>query len=110
MTNRLSRAISDTAALNPDLMVDVTRRLKRRFVQQRANAKNRGISWQLSFDEWRDWWLATGHVDQRGRQRGQWVMGRPYDSGPYVLGNLLCLRAEDNVAQQNELRPGEYRR
>jgi hypothetical protein len=108
MTNRFSRLITETAALNPELMIEATRRLNRRFIQQRANAKNRGISWCLSFDQWRDWWLSTGHVDERGRERGQWVMGRPYDSGPYELGNLLCLRAEDNVSQQNELRAGEY--
>lgn len=108
MANRLSRLIDQAAELNPDLMTDVRRRLDRRFVQQRANAKNRGISWGLTFEQWRDWWLATGHVDARGRERGQWVMGRPFDSGPYELGNLLCLRAEDNVRQQNELRAGEY--
>lgn len=108
MTNRFSRIINETAALNPELMVDVTRRLKRKFLTQRTNAKNRGVAWDLSFDQWRNWWLATGHVDERGRLRGQWVMARPYDSGPYALGNLLCLRAEDNVTQQNELRAGEY--
>lgn len=108
MTNRFARVIAETAAMNPELMLDATRRLGRRFIQQRANARNRGISWSLSFEQWRDWWLATGHVDERGRLCGQWVMGRPYDSGPYELGNLLCLRAEDNVSQQNELRAGEY--
>jgi hypothetical protein len=109
MTNRLGRAIAETAALNPELMLEATRRLDLRFRQQRSNAGNRGISWQLTFEEWRDWWLATGHVDERGRCTGQWVMARPFDSGPYALGNLQCLRAEDNVSQQNELRAGEYR-
>lgn len=110
MLNRLAKVLTESADLNPELMRDVTRRLKRRFIQQRANARNRGVSWELTWDEWRDWWLATGRVDERGRMRGQWVMGRPYDSGPYAIGNLMCLRAEDNVRQQNELRAGEYTR
>jgi hypothetical protein len=108
MTNRLNRLISQAEVLNPELMLEATRGLRREFLQQRANARNRGIDWCLSFEQWRDWWLATGHVDERGRLRGQWVMARPFDSGPYEIGNLLCLRAEDNVRQQNELRAGEY--
>jgi hypothetical protein len=108
MTNRFARLISDTADLNPELMRDATRRLERRFLQQRASAKYRGVEFRLSFEQWRDWWLATGHVDERGKLRGQWVMARPGHSGAYEVGNLECMRAEDNVRQQNELRAGEY--
>ena len=105
---RLSRVLSEAAVLNPELMEEARRRLQRRFIQQRANAKNRGIEWCLTFGEWRDWWLESGHVDERGRCRGEWVMGRAGDTGPYALENLRCLRAEDNVAQQNYLRTGGY--
>lgn len=108
MTNRFARLIAETATLNPDLMIEATRRLKHRFLQQRASARYRGVEFRLTFEQWRDWWMATGHIDDRGKQRGQWVMGRPFDSGPYEVGNLVCLRAEDNVSQQNELRAGEY--
>jgi hypothetical protein len=108
MTNRFARLIAETAGLNPDLMRDATRRLERRFVQQRASAKYRGVEFRLTFEQWRDWWLATGHVDERGKLRGQWVMARPGDAGAYEVGNLECMRAEDNVRQQNELRAGEY--
>ena len=110
MTNRFSRLINDTAALNPEFMLDATRRLERRFLQQRASAKYRGVEFLLTFEQWRDWWLATGHVDERGKLRGQWVMARHRDSGAYELGNIKCARAEDNVREQNALRPGEYER
>ena len=108
MTNRFARLIDETAGLNPELMRDATRRLERRFLQQRASAKYRGVEFRLTFEQWRDWWLATGHVDERGKLRGQWVMARPGDAGAYEVGNLECMRAEDNVRQQNELRAGEY--
>jgi hypothetical protein len=88
-------------------MIDCTRRLERRFIQQRANARYRGIDWDLTFDQWRDWWLATGRVDERGRLRGQWVMARPGDVGAYAIGNIKCMRAEDNVTERN-VRIGEY--
>lgn len=108
MTNRFSRLIAETAALNPELMIDATRRLELRFLQQRASAKYRGVEFRLTFDQWRDWWLATGRVDERGKLRGQWVMARCGDRGAYELGNLQCMRAEDNVSDQNALRAGEY--
>jgi hypothetical protein len=95
--------------LNPELLVHVTRRLKRKFITQRVNAKNRGIEWRLTFEQWRDWWLATGHIDERGKQRGQWVMARPGDRGAYELGNIKCILAESNAIEGNQLRrPGEY--
>jgi hypothetical protein len=107
MTNRFNRLITETAALNPELMIEATRRLGLRFTQQRANAKCRGIEWRLTFEQWRDWWLATGRVDERGRLRGQWVMCRPGDVGAYELGNIRCALAEDNVTERN-VRMGEY--
>jgi hypothetical protein len=110
MTNRFDRLIDQSAALNADLMRDVTRRLERRFIQQRCSARYRGVEFRLTFEEWRDWWLATGHVDERGKLRGQWVMARPGDVGAYELGNLQCMRAEDNVRERNAQRPGEYAR
>lgn len=107
MTNRFSRLIEQTAALNPELMRDVTRRMSRRFLTQRANARSRDIEWCLTFEQWRDWWLQTGHLDERGRLRGQWVMARPGDVGAYELSNIKCVRAEDNVIERN-VRVGEY--
>lgn len=106
--SRFGRIINEMAALNPELMVDATRRMRVRFLQQRASAKYRGVEFLMTFEEWRDWWLATGRIDERGKLRGQWVMGRTGDAGPYQLGNIECMRAEDNVTMQNALRPGEY--
>lgn len=105
---RFDRLINETAALNPELMADATRRFKARYLQQRASAKYRGVEFKLTFDEWCTWWLATGHVDERGKCRGQWVMARPNDEGPYELGNLRCQLAEENVAEGNTNRAGEY--
>src|ERR1035437_6539679 len=107
VNRRFERLISDAAALNPQRMIEARRRLKRRFLTQRANGKSRDIVWRLSFDQWCAWWIETGHIDERGRERGQWVMARPFDSGPYEIGNLVCLRAENNVTQNHKLRAGE---
>lgn len=110
MTNRrLTQAIELTEQLNPQLFVDATRRLKRRFINQRNSCKYRGVEFRMSFEDWRDWWLASGHVDERGKLRGQWVMARRFDAGAYELGNIECKRAEDNVSERNSrCYPGEY--
>src|SRR6202012_129392 len=97
------------AKLNPELMRDVTRRLERRYLNQKASSKYRGVEFRLTFEQWRDWWLATGRVDERGKLVGQWVMARRFDSGAYELGNIECKRAEDNVTERNaRCYPGEY--
>jgi len=68
---------------------------------QKDNAKRRGIAFLLTFDQWRDWWLETGHYPERGRGKGKYVMARVNDAGPYELGNIKCLRYEVNAAEVN---------
>ena len=97
--SRLERALG-AAFINPEAVL-LARDLNRCFLQQRSNARLRGIEWHLTFCEWRDWWLASGHLHERGRHRGEWVMARPGDVGAYTLGNIQCMRAEDNVKERN---------
>lgn len=63
-----------------------------RFKQQRWRALDRGIAWELTFDEWLAIWMASGHFAERGKRAGQYVMGRKGDIGPYSVGNVyICL-------------------
>lgn len=61
---------------------------KLRFSQQRCMAGKRGIEWKLTFDEWINWWMATGVYHLRGRGKGKYVMARYSDQGAYELGNI----------------------
>ena len=77
----------------------------RDFQKQRSNAKCRGILWCLTFDEWLDWWKASGKLNQRGCHKGGYVMGRKNDTGPYSLNNIICIsNAENNVRQFGNIR------
>src|SRR5258708_22481690 len=67
-----------------------------RFKEQKAQAKQRGIPFLFTFDEWRGYWLASGHVRERGVRRGQYVMSRPGDKGPYDVGNVSIIKVEQN--------------
>ena len=61
---------------------------KIQYSQQRCMADKRGIEWKLTFDEWFNWWQATGVYHLRGRGKGKYVMARYGDQGAYELGNI----------------------
>lgn len=72
------------------------------FNAQRCDARARHIPFQLDFDFWLSTWLESGHLHQRGRHKGCYVLGRIDDSGGYVVGNVSILRAEENVRQAHK--------
>jgi len=71
------------------------------YTQHKSNAKTRGIDFLFTFEQWRDWWIATGKWDQRGRGRGKYCMRRRGDIGPYSIDNVFCGTNEDNVRDGN---------
>lgn len=70
------------------------------FMQQRRNARQRGIEWLLSFDDWWSIWRESGHWESRGIARGQYVMARRGDAGPYSSGNVSIELATKNCRDQ----------
>lgn len=84
---------------------------KRRYTVHRANAKQRGIAFEITFEEWLGWWKDTGHYHERGNKRGQYVMARIGDVGPYKLGNIVCQQAQVNstAAHLGKTRSDEIR-
>jgi hypothetical protein len=78
--------------------------MRQKYLGQKGRAKERGIPFELTFEQWRDWWLATGHYHERGRKRGQYAMARVGDTGPYALGNIYCTTSTENVSASNEAR------
>jgi len=71
--------------------------MKKQFTQHKWNAIDRGVEFLFTFEQWRDWWLATGKWEQRGRGRGKYCMRRYGDIGPYSVENVFCGTNEDNV-------------
>ncbi|WP_186263308.1 hypothetical protein [Burkholderia gladioli] len=56
------------------------------FQTQRHNAARRGIGWELTFEQWLDWW--GDDIERRGVGPEKLQMQRFGDSGPYALGNI----------------------
>ena len=61
------------------------------------HAAKRGIGWKLTFGEWSKIWLDSGHLFDRGNKRGQYVMGRFGDVGPYAVGNVKIITNQENL-------------
>jgi hypothetical protein len=69
---------------------------KKDFYAQKSNAKIRGIEWELTFDEWLSIWESSGHLINRGRGIGKYVMSRIGDIGPYSFNNVFIQLWEKN--------------
>lgn len=77
----------------------------RQFQIHRANAKQRGVEFKLTFEEWEQWWRESGHYHERGKKRGEYVMARKGDVGAYELGNIECIPTGENIAAAHSGKP-----
>ena len=62
----------------------------RSYYNSMTKYRNCGVEWNLTFEEWLDWWNATGHYHERGRKTGQYVMVRKDITKPFALDNIEC--------------------
>ena len=56
------------------------------------------IDWQFTFETWWPVWEASGLWKKRGCRRGQYVMARHGDTGPYNPDNVSIVEAGANGA------------
>lgn len=76
---------------------DIKKALKQ-YRSQKSKSKKRNIGFHLTFDEWLDWWLNTGHYHDRGRGKEKYVMCRYGDMGDYSLDNIYCDKSCNNIS------------
>jgi hypothetical protein len=82
------------------------------YLEQKNNAKGRGILFLLTFDQWWSTWEQSGHWHERGKGRHKYCMARIGDVGAYELGNIKIIRHESNVSegQRGKAKSNELRR
>ncbi len=73
----------------------------RKYYSQKHNAKYRGIEFKLTYEEWLNWWIETGKLEQRGRGLNQYQMCRYNDEGPYELGNMYCKTTGEHTKERD---------
>lgn len=69
-----------------------------KYNSQRHAAIRRGISWELTFEQWIEWWKSTGKYAERGRKGHEYCMCRTGDEGPYALNNIYCATNNQNTS------------
>jgi hypothetical protein len=72
------------------------------YRNQHRAALARGIEWDLPLAQWLGVWNSSGHLEQRGKGKGKYVMSRIKDTGGYVVGNVHIQLATDNSTEAVE--------
>ena len=70
---------------------------EKRYLQQRAQARMRKISFTITLDEWIKLWADSGKWEQRGRRKDQYCMSRIGDAGGYEVNNVFIQLQSENV-------------
>jgi hypothetical protein len=77
--------------------------MKRKYNEHKRSAKQRGIPFLLTYDEWLAIWQASGHFDERGKRRGNYCMARFGDAGPYSVDNVRIITMVENAAERSRV-------
>lgn len=85
-------------------MAHKVKRPRDAFREHRASAKQRGIPFLISYEQWLELWLESGHWHERGPRKGQYCMARPGDVGPYAKTNVMIITHAENIRQANSAR------
>lgn len=75
------------------------------YTNQKNRAKARSISFDLTFDDWINWWekqLGPSWREKRGRAKNKYVMLRINDAGPYAHGNIVCGTFSQNSSDKRK--------
>ena len=74
---------------------------RKAYTQHKSNAKQRGVEFKLTFDEWKQIWVDSEKWEQRGRGADKYCMCRIGDAGCYEVGNVFIGIGKTNVRDGN---------
>jgi len=77
------------------------------YINHKGSAKQRGIPFLLTFEEWLGIWTESGMLALRGPRSDQYVMARFGDAGPYAVGNVRICSTRENNAERNRNQRGK---
>ena len=73
---------------------------KQKYQIQRNSALVRNIEWHFTYESWLAWW--GDDIVNRGRKRGQLVMARYKDRGPYHPDNVRKATCSENLTEAHK--------
>lgn len=80
--------------------------IKKAYIQQKGDAKKRGIEFKLTFEEFSNWW--GDDFQHRGVGSNKLVMARYNDIGAYELSNIKKITFGDNSRECRSRYPGTF--
>ena len=75
------------------------KKTKQQYHNHKARAKRKGIPFELTFEQWYQIWLDSGHYFEKGTKQGQFVMSRFQDKGGYTINNVFIQTVGDNTRE-----------
>lgn len=81
-------------------------RAKKAFYHHKSSAKQRGIDFLFTFEQWEAWWiknLGDDWLEKRGSTKNKYCMARKGDSGPYSVENVKCKTVSENARNYHKL-------
>ncbi len=66
---------------------------------RRRDRNGTPIEMRFTFEEWLQFWLDSGHWDERGAKKGQYCMARINDLGHYEKGNVEIKLSSANAGE-----------
>lgn len=77
----------------------------KRYDYTQGNANRRGIAFELTFDQWYNWWLSHGIDKNLPSNNSQYCMCRHNDTGPYRLDNIYFATRGQNTKDRHIWNP-----
>lgn len=77
----------------------VVNKSKQQYWNHQQRAKRKKIPFELTFEQWYDTWIKSGHYHEKGTKRGQYVMSRYKDQGGYTIDNVYIQTVGDNTKE-----------
>lgn len=74
---------------------------RHKYACHKSKAKERGIPFELTFEEWWNIWQQSGKWELRGPGLHQYVMSRINDKGGYQVNNVIIQLASQNKREGN---------
>ena len=78
-----------------------TKQARLKYMQQKRDARNRKIPFEITFEDWLEVWTRSDHWNSRGKFPGGYVMGRIGDIGPYARHNVHIITSHENALERN---------
>lgn len=79
------------------------------YKNQRFNSIRRDIPWEFKLWDWYVIWRDSGKLPFRGRKKGQYVMARFNDVGPYSKDNVKIITCSENIIEVRRRERSESR-